>query len=340
MKKYKLSGMVVFFVILALVLAACGKSEQKTASTSNGMSYDMEAPEAPAEPAAEGDYSDNKGKSDDGGYGSDIQLSQTYSVASTGTPAMSMEKIIRKIYMELETQEFDDLIETIDSEIARLGGYVESSNISGKRYNSEAFRRGSIVARIPKDQLDEFVDIVDENSNVVDKSENTENVTLQYFDVESHKKSLEIEQDRLFELLEKSDTMEEIITLESRLSTIRYEIGSYETQLRTYDNQVDYSTVSMDIEEVERMSPAVEEKVTVFGRIKAGFSDTVYNLGEGLKNFFVWFVVNLPYLMIWAVIITVITIVIRKYFTRRYRKDHPIQEQGKKDTGNDTGMKQ
>lgn len=338
MKKFKLSCILIGVVILTMVLAACAKSSKEDSSYSNLAAYDMDAPAEPAMGYSEEQKADYGNGGDNG---SGLSFTSAYLTASgENTAAMSMEKIIRNIRMELETREFDELIETIGSEITRLGGYVESSSIRGKRYNSEALRRGSIVARIPKDKLDEFVDIVNENSNVVDESENTENVTLQYFDIESHKKALEIEQERLFELLEKSDTMEEIITLESRLSSIRYEIGSYETQLRTYDNKVDYSTVSMEIEEVERMSPAVEEKITVFGRIKAGFSDTVYNLGEGLKNFFVWFVVNLPYILIWAVIIAVVTIVIRKSLTKRNRKGHPIQEQGKKDTGKDEGIKQ
>ncbi len=193
-------------------------------------------------------------------------------------------------------------------------------------------RYGSIVARIPKARLNEFLNTVDDTSNVISRNETTENVTLKYVDVESHKKALEIEQERLLALLEKVETLEDIITLEGRLSTVRYELESYEAQLRTYDNLVEYSTVTMNIQEVERMTTVAEKKLSVWERIRTGFGDTMFNIGEGLQNFFVWFIVNLPYLLIWAVIIAVIVIISRRYIKKSKTKSieyEPKREEDK-----------
>ena len=68
--------------------------------------------------------------------------------------------------------------------------------------------------------------------------------------------------------MEKTDNLEDIIALESRLSSIRYELQMYETEIRTIDNKVEYSTVTISINEVERMTPTSEEKETVFTRLK------------------------------------------------------------------------
>ncbi len=88
-------------------------------------------------------------------------------------------------------------------------------------------------------------------------------------DLESHKKALVTEQDRLLELMEQAETVEDIITIEGRLSEVRYQIESMESQLRTYDNKVDYSTVYLYINEVRRYSPS--EEAGVGERIKSGF---------------------------------------------------------------------
>ena len=56
----------------------------------------------------------------------------------------------------------------------------------------------------------------------------------------------------ILELLEKAGTVEDIITIEGRLSEVRYQLEAYASQLRTFDNQVDYSTVHINISEVER----------------------------------------------------------------------------------------
>ena len=95
-----------------------------------------------------------------------------------------------------------------------------------------------MTARIPAKRLDEFVQRVGEQSNITNKEERVEDVTLQYVDLESRKKALATEQDRLLELLEKAESVEDIISIEARLSDVRYELESMESQLRTLNNQI------------------------------------------------------------------------------------------------------
>jgi hypothetical protein len=324
MKKIRITAILTMIIILGLVFTACASKEAKFdyASESKDDSYDYDGAEAPQmSDTAEGDY-----KSDaDGG------LTSNTGIATGNTADLSMDKIITRVNLEAETQEFDELIGIIKDEIIRLGGYDERTEISGKRYYSTGSSRyGLIVARIPKGKLDEFVEVVKGNGNVVNETSSSDNVTLQYVDTLSRKKSLEIEQERLWSLLEKTETLEDIVTLESRLSTIRYELQMYETELRTIDNKVDYSTVTISINEVERMTPVTEEKETVFSRIKNGFSESIFNVTEGVKNFFVWFVVNIPYLIIWAVVITAVVIVLRRVYKKQRNKNVAIPGIGQK----------
>ena len=78
------------------------------------------------------------------------------------------------------------------------------------------------------------------------------------------------------------------------------------------------------------MTPVIEEKQSVGDRIKNGLNDTIFDLSEGFKNFFVWFVVNIPYLLIWAVIIIVTVVIIRGYFKKKNRKSSNPPSQGPK----------
>ena len=112
--------------------------------------------------------------------------------------------------------------------------------------------------------------------------------------------------------------MEDIIAIEERLSQIRYEIESMESQLRTYDNLVDFSTVSLNIREVEVLTPTREE--TAWEKMSKGFAASMNSLGKGLKNTFIWFVINLPYLIFWAVIIALIICIVRAARKRRKKK--------------------
>ena len=229
----------------------------------------------------------------------------------TDAAAQTERKLIKTVDMTVETKEFDKTLQLLQDKINACGGYVESMNTyNGSAYSDyRSSRDASMTARIPSKELDGFLDTVSGISNVIRKNEQVEDVTLTYVDLESHKEALETEQKRLLELLEKAETVEDIITIEGRLSDVRYQIESMGSQLRTYDNKIDYSTVYLDISEVQELTP-VEEKTT-WERISSGFLASLKGVGNDIKEFFVWFLVNLPYLVIWAVVIFLAVCVIR-----------------------------
>ena len=159
-------------------------------------------------------------------------------------------KLIRNASLSVETKEFDAFLASVEEQVIALGGYIESMDTyNGSRYSytqyNSAVKHSNLTARIPQKNLNQFLDAVSEAGNVTNRNESVEDVTLTYVDMESRKKSLQTEMDRLQEFLEKAETLEDIITLEDRMSTVRYQLESMESQLRTYDNMVDYSTVHM-----------------------------------------------------------------------------------------------
>ena len=220
-------------------------------------------------------------------------------------------KLIKNVDMSVETEEFDALLANVEKRIEALGGYIETSNIyNGSTYNSYGrLRSADITARIPAQKLSEFLSLVSESSNVISKNENVTDVTLQYVDMQSHKEALQTEQQRLLELLEQAETIDDIITLESRLSDVRYQIESMESQLRTFDNQVSYSTVYLYINEVKTYTQVEEQ--TRLQRMTSGFVNSLKGIGDGFLDFGVSFVIALPYLVVWAVIIVVVILFIR-----------------------------
>lgn len=221
-------------------------------------------------------------------------------------------KLIKTYDIDIQTLEFDQLIADIESKVRELGGYVENSSVSGNSINYKSNRYASYTVRIPSAKSQEFIDFVGNSATVTNKNENVNDITLGYVDTESRIASLQTEYDRLLELLAEAENVDTIITLESRLSEVRYELESYKSQLRTYDNLVDYSTIDLGISEVERVS-AIEEK-TVFDRIAQGFGDNLYDVTEALKDFFVWFVSGIPVFILLAVIILIIVLIIKFIF--------------------------
>lgn len=272
--------------------------------------------EAPAEAAGPATENYAEGGSDPAAPDGGEQLSEE-------SAQTSARKLIRTADLYTETERYDELLADLEAQIAALGGYVEYRyQYNGNQYDDPEFQRRScnLTVRIPADRLDEFIGRVGEASNIVNKEERVEDVTLRYVDMESHRNSLRVEQERLTELLAQAETVEDLITIESRLSEVRYELESMESQLRTLQNQVSYSTVNLNVQEVKRLTPTQEKGV--WGRIKQGLSDNLYNLGVDLQNGFVGFVVNLPYIFCWLIVIAVLLFVLGAV-RKLYRKRHP-----------------
>ena len=216
-------------VLLAVLsLSACGSKLANTAATSEttaaSAGYVMDAEEGQIVVAPLGENVDTLKAESGSGLSPSSDIG---SLPDIGSPGEAGRKLIRDVRMNVEARDFDGVLLQITGKVSELGGYVESSDISGVSVNSyggSQQRYADIRARIPADRLDRFVETVESAGNVTSKQEQVTDVTLQYSDVQSRKKSLEIEQERLWALLEKAESLDAVVALEARLSEIRYEL--------------------------------------------------------------------------------------------------------------------
>lgn len=294
---------VLLVLLLLLSLTACGGAAKSEAMNAGADMYY----EAPMETVAS------------------AELSKTESGSTTSLP--TDRKLIRTISIDAETEDLATLLDSITARITELGGYVEAKNLrNGSNYGGYIRRSLSMTVRIPAEKADTFVDQIGENSNIVSSSETVDDVTLQYVDTESQVKALETEQERLIALLEQAKTLEEILKIEDRLTDVRFELERYASRLRTLDNQVTYATVHLSITEVKEYTPVIKDEPTMWERISTGFARSLKDIGQGLEDFFIWLVVNSPYLLIWGAIGTGIVVFIRKRRVKKQKKVIPPEK--------------
>lgn len=320
-----------FLLALSVILGGCGGSgggsknfaAETTAASyevAGGAAYDMAVPAMASE---DGYWMEEKGYEYETEAAAMSPDSGGLSDSSSMNPVNpSGRKLIRNVSMFVETDSFDQLVDQIRQKTAELSGYMEQSDISGNRA-SYSSRSAWMIIRIPSSKLDQFISLVEENGNVAHKSESVQDVTLQYSDLESRKKTLTVEQDRIWALLEKADTLEAVIALEERLSEIRYELESMESRLKLYDNQVEYSTVSVDINEVLPVNFTPTAPETVGQRIHKGFSRNIKNVKEFFINLFVGLIVLIPvWLPLGAIVLIILGAV--RFFARKRLKRYGV----------------
>lgn len=329
MKKSK-TGITASILLLAAFITGCGSNGYDKAGAYENVAYDNGGYYADAAYTAAVTEEAYEAE-----YGTEVQSAEM----PDENVQQSQRKLIKTVDLNVETESYDTLVAGLESQIAELGGYIEYQyQYNGSGYSNYAETRyANMQIRIPVNRLEEFIVRVGEQSNITNKEERVEDVTLRYVDLESHKNALMTEQDRLLDLLTVAETVEDIITIEQRLSDVRYQLESMESQLRTLDNQIDYSTINLNIREVKRLTPTQEK--TVWDKIKNGFSESIYNIGHGFVNFFIWFVVNIPYIIIWAVVIfaafLIIKGIIKKKKFKKSADKKSQKEEGKLINGTD-----
>ena len=288
---------------LVLTLTACGGSTKNTSAM--GVMREEAAAEAPAMMA------DNAAS---------LKGAQPQSAALP-----EGRKWIITIDMTVETDDLDMLTADLDQKIKSLGGYVEDQSVhNGSNYTSRRYRSANLTVRIPEEKADQFTSDISGLANVVSQNLRREDITLNYVATSSRVTALETEEARLLELLAQAETMEDLLTIEARLTDVRYELENYTSQLRLYDNQIDYATIYLYIEEVQEYTPV--EEPGFFERIRNTFSDALEGLGDGIVNITVFLVGNSPYILVFCAMAFVI-FKLAKRPKIRFRKKTGKEEQ-------------
>ena len=126
----------------------------------------------------------------------------------------------------------------------------------------------------------------------------------------------EAELARLNELLGQASSLEDILAIEAQISDVRYELESYQSQMNTYNNLIDYSTVYINVWEVAVISASHNE--SVWDQIRSGFEDSMYGVVRMLKDIFVTVITSIPYIVVFGGLLFVIIKLIRR---RRKKKE-------------------
>ncbi|MBO5497114.1 MAG: DUF4349 domain-containing protein, partial [Oscillospiraceae bacterium] len=231
------------------------------------------------------------------------------------------EKIIYSADATVETTEFDKSIEELNAMLAECGGFVESSSVNGNNYydssrGNVSRRTASYTLRIPSARFSGVMEGLSRLGNVPYTYMYTENVTAQYYDVQARMQALQAQEKRLMEMMEIAETVEDIITIEDKLTDVRYRIDSLQSSLNNWDRRVSYSSLNLTIREVQVYTPETVVKITYGQRLVRAFTNSLKNAGEFFQDLLVFLVSALPTLAILAVLFFVCRPLLKKWHAK------------------------
>ena len=235
------------------------------------------------------------------------------------TSSQLNRKVIKTGRIDLQTKTFDDTVQNIMDHVNEIGGFIQNCSIEGNNLYSEYNRRyANLSVRIPNKEFDKFMNESSQFGNVTSKSIEGEDVTDQYMDTEIRLETLEIQAERLKELLKQAGDLEKLFKIEQELADVTYQIESLKGTLKKYDSLIDYSTIEIYVEEAEvYVQPA--KKVTFLDKIKKTFMDSVDGLINVLQGIVLVVVAMIPFLIIIAPVALVVAWIIIR--TNRKKKE-------------------
>ena len=213
---------------------------------------------------------------------------------STAQSAQSA-KIIYTANLTLESKDYDAARAALDEALADADGTMESSNESTYTGSSRSL---SLTLRVPQEHYASFLAAAAQAGNLVNRSEQAEDVTSQYVDLEARLANLKAQRTRLQELQASADNLSDLLEIESSLSDVQYQLESYQSQLDWYSDQVECCTVYISLDEVQTYTPVDESFAS---RLQNALLDGWANFTSGVQDLAVIIVGCWPAIVVGAI---------------------------------------
>lgn len=237
-------------------------------------------------------FSEELSKSEGLGYGKDAVITRfSHSIPADEAPS-SDRKIIKEGSAYIETTDFERSMAAIDDMIAQYGGFAEKKELRGSSLNANDLRNATIVFRVPSQNFETVMNQMGNVGVVVQSSTSGTDITDEYIDYETRIRNLKVQEETLLDILSKAEKLEDVITLESRISEVRYEIETIENRLKNYDRLVQYSRITVELSEVVETTRATPVARTLGARMNTAFRSSIDSFVDGLENFAVWLAYN------------------------------------------------
>lgn len=292
-----------------VVFSSCGESENsKSANYDTSSGYAASAEYAANE---EAEKSDNANES-----GSIAQVDYKQSEAK----AINTQMLVYSCNMSIDVLEFDNAVEQIHDLIKTYNGFIESETYSDggsssqwKYADSSKWKSLNVVIRIPSAEYDEFCAATEEIGDMRRKNSSVQNLTTEYSDLKTTLSIYEAKEKRYLDILADIENESDAVAVENELTQIQVEIAKIKTRMNNIENDVAYSYINLDLNEVREYTekPVVEKEDTFGQRLKETLSGTWSGFLRFLEFLLFVAIRLMPYALFAALIVFIIVMFIK-----------------------------
>lgn len=204
-------------------------------------------------------------------------------------------KLIRTSNVNIQVEKFDGIDNKVNSLVNKYNGYISSS--TNGEYNCY------YEIRIPQGKFDEVLTSIGDFGKIVSKSVNARDVTEEYYDTQARLETKKILREKYQGYLKQAKDVKELLEVEKQLNNVQYEIDRAEGRMKYLDNQINYSTITINFTLPNNTSSST-------GFIKPDMKEKFLNFASAILNFFAGLLMFICYLIVFGVPILAIAAVL------------------------------
>jgi len=212
----------------------------------------------------------------------------------------SKSMIARTAQLSIIVKDFDASQRRLEEILKRHGGYLGEMTTSAPE---GADRKLSATLRVPADQLDAAISEVKQLGRVESESQSGEEVTSQYIDLQARLTNARNTEQRLTELLRRqTGKLDEVVTVEEKISDVREQIERMEAEQKNLSQRVDFGTLSVAFSE-ERKSQLQVMPPAVGTQFHNAAVEGYRSVVDGIVSLLIFLMSWGPSLLVWGAVV-------------------------------------
>jgi len=224
------------------------------------------------------------------------------STVNFNQPSILPEKVIRHAYLRMQVKDYAASTKALKNYISHRKAFISNA----KEERTDGNLDNSLTIRVEDNNFESLLeDLQKESVYLEHKNINAKDVTEEFEDADTRLKTKKKVEERYLALLARANNVKDILAIETELKSLQEEIEASEGRQRYLQNQVAYSTITVDY--FQTITPAISPDNTFIPNV-------VNALSEGWKiclSFIYGFIKLWP---IWLLIILLI------FFIQKSRK--------------------
>lgn len=229
------------------------------------------------------------------------------SLTISTTSRQTSRKIIQRGRITIEVEKFDEVHQEVLNLVETSNGFIQQSEVyyyfQNREKPEESLRNANMELRIPSDDFSRIFESIKGLGVVTEENTFGDDITENYMDIDNQVQNLKIQEERLRDILQKADRVEDLLKIENELNRIRTQINHLTGTLRGYDSLVSMATINLNIRQVKDESLSLLSiNDDLWSKAKKNFIDSINNIVKMMERSLIGLFGLLPNLMVLAIV--------------------------------------